>query len=61
MGLAAPVGKTIKIVENTDQIVNVILPQPPAETGHSDEDLEKAAVPAFQGLGGFHGSYADGE
>jgi hypothetical protein len=45
------------MVENTDQVTNLILPAPPSRTGLSDEDLEKAAVEALIGLGGFHGSY----
>jgi hypothetical protein len=59
MDIAVPAGVTVKMVEDTDQVRNLILPPPPAETGLSDEVLEKAAVEAFQGLGGFHGSYMD--
>jgi hypothetical protein len=57
MDIAVPAGVTVKMVEDTDQVRNLILPPPPAGTGLSDEALEKAAVEALQGLGGFHGSY----
>jgi hypothetical protein len=57
MDIAVPPGVTVKMVEDTDQVRNLILPPPPAGTGLSDEALEKAAVEALQGLGGFHGSY----
>jgi hypothetical protein len=57
MGARVPEGMTVKMAENTAQLMNLILPQAPAETGLSDEALEKAAVEALNGLGGFHGSY----
>ena len=57
MGLRPPAGTTLNVMENTDQVRNLILPAPPSETGLSDGALEKAAIEALQGLGGFHGSY----
>jgi hypothetical protein len=46
MGVAVPAGKTIKMVENTDQVINLVLLAPPAATGLSDEDLQKLALQA---------------
>ena len=57
MDVPVPAGMTLKMVENTNQVTYGILPAPPAGTGLSDEALEKAAVEALNGLGGFHGSY----
>jgi hypothetical protein len=59
MGVRVPECMMLKMVENTGQVTYGILPAPPAETGLSDEALEEAAVKALNGLGGFHGSYAD--
>jgi hypothetical protein len=49
MGARVAAGMTVKMAENTDQLINLILPAPPAETGLSDEALEKAAVKALIG------------
>jgi hypothetical protein len=46
MGVAVPAGKTVKMVENNDQVINLVLLAPPAETGLSDEALERAALQA---------------
>jgi hypothetical protein len=46
MGVALPAGKTVKMVENTDQVINLVLLARPAKSGLSDEDLEKLALQA---------------
>ena len=38
---------TIRVVENTDQVTYLVVPLRSAETGHSDEALEKAAEQCF--------------
>jgi hypothetical protein len=42
-GIAVPPGITVRILENTEQVVNFVLPQPPVSHELSDEDLEKVA------------------
>jgi len=44
MGIAVPNGKIIKMVENTAEVINLVLLAPPTQAGLSDADLEKAAA-----------------
>jgi hypothetical protein len=47
MGARVSAGMTVRVVENTNQLINLILPLPPAETGLSDEALERAVAEAL--------------
>jgi hypothetical protein len=40
-GVAMPTGVTVKVFENTDKLVHLVLPPPPAEDELSDEALDK--------------------
>jgi hypothetical protein len=51
MGARVPAGMTVRVVESTDALTYLILPPRPAETGLSQEALEKAAVEAYLNLG----------
>jgi Nitrile hydratase, alpha chain len=42
-GLQVPAGITIKVVENTDKVVHLTLPLPPAPEELSEEELHQAA------------------
>jgi hypothetical protein len=42
-GLAAPAGLTLKVHENTDKVVNLVLPIKPAPAELSEEELHRAA------------------
>ena len=42
-GFDVPAGVTVRVFENTDKVVNLILPPPPKEGELSDEDLERVA------------------
>jgi hypothetical protein len=43
-GIEVPAGKTVKVVENTQDTVHVVLPPPPAEDELTDEALENVAA-----------------
>jgi hypothetical protein len=45
-GIAVPPGITVRLLENTDQIVNFVLPRKPEIEELSDADLEKIAAGA---------------
>jgi hypothetical protein len=47
-GLAVPAGVAVKVVENTDNLIHVVLPMPPS-TELSEADLEKVAGGAAGG------------
>jgi hypothetical protein len=53
MGIAVPTDKTVIVIENTDEAINLVLPAPPPQTGLSEADLERAARQAQNLL--FHG------
>ena len=40
-GIELPAGQQVRVVENTDQVVHLVLPQQPREL--SDEQLEQVA------------------
>jgi hypothetical protein len=42
-GVAVPADLTVKLVEDTDQLVHLVLPAPPAEDELSDEALDNVA------------------
>ena len=42
-GLSIPPGVTVKVVENTDKLVHLVLPPPIANSGLSELELEKIA------------------
>jgi hypothetical protein len=42
-GLIVPAGVTVRVVENTDQVVNLVLPFKPAAEELSEEELKQAA------------------
>jgi hypothetical protein len=42
-GVAVPADVTVKLVENTDKLVHLVLPSPPAEGELSDEALDGVA------------------
>jgi hypothetical protein len=42
-GLLVPAGVTIKVVENTDKVLHLALPLPPAPEELSEEELHRAA------------------
>jgi hypothetical protein len=42
-GLQVPAGITIKVVENTDKVLHLTLPLPPAPEELSEEELHRAA------------------
>ena len=46
-GLTVPAGKQVRIVEDTGDVVHVVLPAKPVEL--SDEQLDQAAGGAFDG------------
>jgi hypothetical protein len=39
----------VKVYENTDKLVNLVIPTPPVEGEMSDEDLEKVAAGVLLG------------
>jgi hypothetical protein len=43
-GAPVPPGVAVKVVENTDQLVHLVLPERPADTELSQEALEKVAA-----------------
>ena len=51
-GLAIPPDVTVKVVENTDKLVHLVLPPPVAEIGLSDVELEKIAAGLRMPCGG---------
>ncbi len=42
-GLALPAGKQLKVVENTDKVVNLVLPTKPAPQELSEAELHRVA------------------
>ena len=42
-GIQVPAGITIKVVENTDQVLHLTLPLPPAPEELTEEELHRAA------------------
>jgi len=42
-GLILPAGITVKVLENTDKVVNLVLPVKPAPSELSEEELHQAA------------------
>jgi hypothetical protein len=48
-GVQTPAGVTIKVVENTASVFNLILPARPADL--SDEDIDSVAAGGFSGRG----------
>src|SRR5437899_3257117 len=42
-GLAPPAGKQIKVVENTDKVIYLILPTQPSAAELSEEELQRVA------------------
>jgi hypothetical protein len=51
-GASMPPGMTVKVVENTDKLVHLVLPLRPADTELSQEALEKVAAGAGKEVGG---------
>ena len=42
-GLSIPPGVNVKVVENTDKLIHLVLPPPVADSGLSELELEKIA------------------
>jgi hypothetical protein len=53
-GAPMPPSVTVKVVENTDKLVHLVLPAPPADTELSQEVLEQVTAGQFV-IGGLQG------
>jgi hypothetical protein len=54
-GLIVPKGITVKVVENTDKVIHLTLPQPPTAAELSEEELQQVAGGHCGGCGGCRG------
>src|SRR5262249_56803351 len=54
-GLTGPAGVTVKVVENTDKLIHLTLPQPPSAVELTEEELQAVAGGADFGCRGCGG------
>jgi hypothetical protein len=54
-GLIVPAGITVKVVENTDKVIHLTLPQPPSAAELSEQELQAVAGGFCGGCSGCRG------